>query len=202
MEFFNPQEELDQTIHRLPHWRQGSVPVFVTFRLADSLPAQLLRDWFNRREMFLRANPGPWDEATEACYHALFSEELDRHLDAAHGSCALRDPRIARIVADRLRHFNGTRYDLLSYVIMPNHVHLLFTVRDGESLADILKSWKGVSSRLIHKNQLSDMKPFWQPDYYDRLVRGVDHFNAIMDYIRDNPAKARLSTGFVLWQRS
>ncbi|GEP44148.1 hypothetical protein BGE01nite_34390 [Brevifollis gellanilyticus] len=55
-------------------------------------------------------------------------------------------------MADRLHHFDGQRYDLWSYVIMPNHVHVLFTLRDGESLPDTLQGWKGVSSRLIHKS--------------------------------------------------
>ncbi|MFN7561950.1 MAG: transposase [Prosthecobacter sp.] len=104
----------------------------------------------------------------------------------------MRDPRLAQIVADRLHHFDGQRYDLRSYVIMPNHVHVLFTLRDGESLLDTLQGWKGVSSGLIHKNGLSALNPFWQPDY----------FSTVSAYIRENPAKAGLKTGFMLWERS
>lgn len=86
--------------------------VFVTFRLADSLPRELLDHWLRAREAFLAANPPPWDDITEACYHGLFSDKIGEHLDAAHGSCALRDPHLAQIVADRLHHFDGQRYDL------------------------------------------------------------------------------------------
>jgi REP element-mobilizing transposase RayT len=102
----------------------------------------------------------------------------------------LCDPRLAQIVADRLHHFDGQRYDLWSYVIMPNHLHVLFTLRDGESLPDTLQGWKGVSSRFIHKTGLSALNPFWQPDYFDRLIRSPEHFSTVKAYIRENPAKA------------
>jgi len=65
--------------------------LFVTFRLADSLPRELLDDWLRAssslklrrtsRDAFLAANPPPWDDLTEACYHGPFSDKLDEHLD-------------------------------------------------------------------------------------------------------------------------
>lgn len=201
MKFFDPLKDIEKTCHKLPHWQQGEVPVFVTFRLADSLPREVLEKWFAERESFLAANPPPWDEITEACYHGRFSDALDEHLDAAQGCCALRQSRVARIVADRLHHFDGQRYDLCSYAIMPNHVHVLFTLHDAETLPDTLKGWKGVSSRMIHKEGLCELDPFWQPDYFDRLVRSPEHFEAVRGYIRDNPAKAGLRSGFVCWER-
>jgi len=129
MKFFDPQGGIEKTAHKLPHWQQGEVAIFVTFRLADSLPRELLDDWLRAREAFFAANPPPWDDITEACYHGQFSDKLDEHLDAAHGSFALRDPRLAQIVPDRLHHFDGQRYDLWSYVIMlqsrPRYLHPL-----------------------------------------------------------------------------
>ena len=201
MKFFDPGKDIEKTVHKLSHWKQGEVPVFVTFRLADSLPQEVLNRWFSERELFLAANPPPWDEVTEACYHGRFSDALDECLDAAHGSCALRQSRVAQIVADRLHHFDGVRYHLWSYVIMPNHAHVLFTLNEGESLPETLKAWKGVSSRMIHKEGLSDLNPFWQPDYFDRLIRSPEHFETVRSYIRDNPAKAGLKSGFVCWER-
>lgn len=141
------------------------------------------------------------DDITEACYHGQFSDKLDEHLDAARGSCALRDPRLARIVADRLHHFDGRRYDLWSDVIMLNHVHELFTLRDGESLPDTLQGWKAVSSRLIHPTGHSALNPFWQPDDSDRLIRRPQPFSTLKTYIRENPAKAGLKSGFIVWER-
>jgi REP element-mobilizing transposase RayT len=202
MKFFDRRGDIEKTAHKLPHWQQGGVAVFVTFRLADSLPRELLDAWLRARDAFLAANPPPWDEIAEACYHSQFSDKLEENLDAAHGSCALRDPRLAQIVAGRLHHFDGQRYDLWSYVIMPNHVHVLFTLHDGESLPDTLQGWKGVSSRLIHKTGLSSLIPFWQPDYFDRLIRSPEHFSTVKAYIRENPSKAGLNTGFIVWERS
>jgi REP element-mobilizing transposase RayT len=202
MKYFNPRMEIEKTRHNLPHWQQGSVPVFVTFRLADSLPRELLDAWQRERGAFFLTHPRPWDEITEACYHGLFSDRLDEHLDAAHGCCAMRQPGIARVVVDRLHHFDGQRYDLHSYVLMPNHVHVLATVISGHTLADTLQGWKGVSSRLIHRDGLCDLNPFWQEDYHDRLIRSPEHLSTVRSYIRDNPAKAKIRDGFVFWERS
>jgi hypothetical protein len=95
MKFFDPRGDIEKTSHKLPHWQQGEVAIFVTFRLADSLPRELLDGWLRAREAFLAANPPPWDEITEACYHGPFSAKLDEHLAAAHGSCTLRENFIA-----------------------------------------------------------------------------------------------------------
>jgi putative transposase len=61
---------------------------------------------------------------------------------------------------------------------------------------------KGISSRFIHKTGLSALNPFWQPDYFDCLIRSPEYFSTMKAYIRKNPVKARLDKGFVLWKRS
>lgn len=200
MEYFNPQDEFDQTRHRLPHWRQWQVPVFVTFRLSDSLPKAIYDAWLDRREAFLAAHPEPWDDETENDFHRQFSDRIDAELDAAHGCCVLRESRVQAIVVERLMKFHENRYRLLNFVITPNHVHALFIPLDGETLSDILKGWKGVSSRLVHREGLSVLNPFWQPDYFDRLIRGPEHLAKTFAYIRENPAKARLTSGFLYWE--
>ena len=106
MKFFDPRGDIEKTAHKLPHWQQGEVAIFVTFRLADSLPRQLLDDWLRARDAFLTANLPPWDDLTEACYHGQFSDKLDEPLAAAHGSCALREyfipPRRSQTVTTSL----------------------------------------------------------------------------------------------------
>ncbi|MBL9144420.1 MAG: transposase [Verrucomicrobiaceae bacterium] len=201
MDFFNERAEIEKTIHKLPHWQQGRVPVFVTFRLADSLPHEVLAPLVAARDSFLAQHPKPWDEATENEFHRLFSVKLDEYLDAGHGCSALRNPKAAQIVAERLHHFDGECYDLHSYVIMPNHVHVLFSPLDSITFPELVKAWKGISSRLIHQARLSDLNPFWQPDYFDRLIRSPQHFAKVQRYIEDNPAKADLPPGdYLLWQ--
>ncbi len=201
MDFFNEGAVIEKTRHKLPHWQQGRVPVFVTFRLADSLPQAVIGPLLAERAAFLTIHPKPWDEATENGFHRRFSVKLEEQLDAGHGCCALRDPRVADIVVGRLRHFDAERYDLHSYVIMPNHGHVLFTPHDSGSLPEIVKAWKGVASRMIHQAGLCGLNPFWQPDYFDRLIRSPLHFAKVQAYIAENPVKAHLKPGnYVLWE--
>jgi hypothetical protein len=102
----------DRSLIRLICRASADSIIFVTFRLADSAPRELLDDYLRSssslklrrtsRNAFRAANPPPWDDLTEACYHGPFPDKLDEPLEAAHGSCALREPRLAQIVADRL----------------------------------------------------------------------------------------------------
>jgi len=200
MDFFNESAEIERTIHKLSHWQQGRVPVFVTFRLADSLPLEVLKPLISARDHFRAHHPKPWEEATENEFHRQFSVKLDEYLDVGHGCCALRALAVAEIIAKRLHHFDHQRYDLHSYVIMPNHVHVLFSLHSTTTLPDVVKAWKGISSRLIHQAGLSDLNPFWQPDYFDRLIRSPQHLAKVQRYIEDNPAKAYIPPGdYLLW---
>ena len=202
MEFFNARETIDRRLRKLPHWQQGEVALFVTFRLADSLPREILEDWHIARDKFLVAFPQPWDAETEERYHSEFSDNVDEYLDAGHGCCALRNPDAARMVADRFHHFDDQRYSLSSYVVMPNHVHVMFTLNAGVPLPDTIQGWKGVSSRLIHKAGLSDLNPFWQREYFDRLIRSAEHYEKVRRYIWENPEQAGLPPGeYLRWAR-
>src|SRR4051794_36243469 len=110
MDFFNQRGEIGKTHHKLQHWQQGRVPVFVTFRLADSLPKAMLDPLIASRDAFLASNPKPWDWATEDEFHRQFSMKVEAYLDAGHGCCLLSDPRAAAFVVERLRHFDAQRY--------------------------------------------------------------------------------------------
>jgi putative transposase len=200
MDFFNERGDIEKTVHKLPHWQQGRVSIFVTFRLADSLPQEVLAPLIIARDRFVADNPKPWDEDMEDAFHRQFSVKLDAYLDAGHGSCALRKPAAAQTVAERLHYADGEHYDLHSYVIMPNHVHVLFSPHETKALPNLLKSWKGISSRLISQSLLSDLHPFWQPDYFDRLIRSPQHLAKVQRYIQENPLKAKLpQTDYLLW---
>ncbi len=196
--FFNPYGEIDKTSHHLPHWQQGEAWVFVTWRLGDSLPKAKLGQWKQEREIWLKHHPEPWDEKTEAEYHDRFSRQIDEWLDQGSGSCVLKDPANAKIVADALRHFDGERYELASFVVMPNHVHVLFRPLGGHALPDIVKSWKGFTAREINK-RLGKAGALWQDEYWDRLIRNERHFFKVVEYVRENPVNARLREGqFIL----
>ena len=184
--FFNPNVDIDITRHRLPHWQQGNVWIFATFRLNDSLPTVLLAQWEKERDDWLSQHPRPWDWKTEAEYNERFPRRFEYWLDQGRGSCVLKDPAIAKIVADALRHFDGERYELAAFVVMPNHVHVLFRPLGNHRLPAIMKAWKGFTAREINR-RIGESGRLWQPDYRDRLIRNERHFYAAMEYIRDNP---------------
>ncbi len=195
--FLDKDREIEMKQHRLPHWQQGDAWVFVTWRLADSLPKIKLDDWQEGRSIWLSLNPEPWNEKTENEYHERFSDKIDDWLDQGSGSCLLKDSANATIVANALRHFDGTRYQLASFVVMPNHVHVLFRPLVQHSLPEIIKSWKGFTARGINK-RTGAKGSLWQDEYWDRLIRSEQHFFKVAEYIRENPMKGGLCSGQLL----
>jgi REP element-mobilizing transposase RayT len=89
---------------------------------------------------------------------------------------------------------------MISFVVMPNHVHALFVQNPDWALEKVIQSWKGFSARQVNK-RLTRSGHFWQRDYFDRLVRDEKHFANCVRYIRRNPEKARLGKDqFILWE--
>jgi REP element-mobilizing transposase RayT len=178
----------------LPHWEQEGRTYFVTFRLADSLPQEKLRQWVAEREQWSRAHPEPHTDAQRAEYEQLFTERMQEWLDAGSGECWLAGAGVARVIETTLRHFEGERYRLGAFVIMPNHVHVLVTPLGGSSIVDILHSWKSYSANQI--NQLLDRQgTVWQSESFDHIVRNEDALSRFEEYIRENPARAGLRRG-------
>ncbi len=197
----NPYAPIQQHKHRLPHWQQDSVFCFVTWRLADSLPADKLARWTEEKHLWLQKNPPPWGVQTEAEYDERFSRAIDDWLDAGEGACLLADPKLARCVANALLHFDHERYIMESFVIMPNHVHVLFRLIEPHQLENVVKSWKGFTAREINQH-LHRSGTLWQEDYWDRIIRNEAHLFKCRDYIRANPSKAHLANNqFVFFAR-
>jgi putative transposase len=200
LRFFNPYAEIQHTENRLPHWQQEGAVYFVTFRLADSVPSSLLNQWRDEREGWLRVHLEPWSFEIEREYHQRFSGAIERWLDEGHGACLLRRHDCAEIVAETLRHFEGERVMMISFAVMPNHVHALFVQNPEWPLEKLIRSWKGFTARQLNK-LLGRSGNFWQRDYFDRLVRDEKHFANCLRYIRRNPEKASLGKDeFILWE--
>ena len=162
--------------------------------MGDSLPRELLDTWRAERDAWLAQHPEPWSEDTELEYFDTFSRPMDKWLDAGKGSWPFRDPELARIVGDTLEHFNGKHFELVSYVVMPNHVHVLFRPLHEHTVGKIVKSWKSFSAREVNK-RLGKIGSLWMDEYWDRLIRDEAHFEYVRDYIRRNPSVARLKEG-------
>ncbi len=195
MNYLNPDSVIHKSGSELPHWQQGDALQFVTFRLGDALPVSLMRDWQEERAQWLAMHPQPWSAETEAEYHRRFSARIERWLDQGMGSCHFADPEARRMLADCLMRFDGERVRHEAWVIMPNHVHVLFS--PTVPMAKLDQAWKGHSARILGKG------PIWQRDYRDTLIRDVEHYANVLRYIRRNPLKAKLAEGsFTLWERS
>jgi putative transposase len=106
----------------LPHFDQPQLIQFVTFRLADSLPKEVAQ----AIEHEIRKKKTP-----KRTWETERRKRVESYLDAGHGACHLRDPRIAELVQNALLHFDGQRYRLIEWAIMPNHVHVLIEQMEG-----------------------------------------------------------------------
>lgn len=200
MKFFNPLADIRVTRNNLTHWQQTGATYFITFRMADALPAQMLRDLEAERLLWQQIHPPPLSPEDEAEYHHRFSTRLDQWLDRGFGSCLLRHTDHRQTIEESLNFFQGERYELLSYVIMPNHVHGLMMLHPDWPLEKVIFSWKRRTAGAIHE-KLAQEGQFWQHDYFDRLIRDEDHLRNVIRYIRRNPAKAGLTEGhYTLWE--
>jgi carbamoylphosphate synthase large subunit/REP element-mobilizing transposase RayT len=190
----DPRAPVVQTRRRLPHWEQHGATYFITFRLADAVPQKLLRQWKEETETWRKFHPEPWDASTKYEYQKRFQDAREAWLDQGYGECILRRPQVATTVANSLRYFDGVRYALDSFVVMPNHVHVLVRPHEDHPLSEILHSWKSFSAKEINKfRERSGI--VWQDENYDRMVRDFAELNRYRDYIKENPAAAKLGEG-------
>ncbi len=199
---FDPSAELSIAEHLRPHWSQSGSIVFITFRTADSIPVEVLSRWEREKQDWMRrhgcALEEHWSEVLPNLDHTLrdqFNQEFNRcreaFLDTCHGECVLRSPALAKIVADALMHFDGDRYRMGDFVVMPNHVHLLAAFASEDSLVAQCDSWMHYSARQINL-ALGGKGKFWQQEPFDHLVRSPEQYAYLRRYIRENGTKAGL----------
>ncbi|MFC5453786.1 transposase [Prosthecobacter fluviatilis] len=175
----------------LPHITQPGVIYFITFRLADAVPAPVAARWGQERDAWMQSHPKPWGEQEETEFRRLFTLRMERWMDAGHGSCLLRQPMHREEMQRCLLHGDAVHYDLGDFVIMPNHVHLLLKPTCPGQLQTLLRPIKGVSARNI--NQASGSSgALWQGESFDHIMRSLDQLERVQEYIRHNPVKAGL----------
>ncbi len=183
----------------LPHWYREGAIYAVTFRLEDSFPASVLSAYAKEKTDLAARIVQAEKKSDESLakdlkkqLDQLYSERLDKVLDEGRGHAWMKDPRIADIVATSIQHFAGQRYDLGAWCVMPNHVHLIISPREGETLPEILHSIKRHSAREVNKI-LGREGPFWQKESYDHLVRDGEDFVNQTGYVLENPEGAGLN---------
>jgi REP element-mobilizing transposase RayT len=176
----------------LPHFESSEATQHVTFHLADSLPQAALQ----RLETELKTLPTEKRDIERR-------RRLDAWIDAGHGSCAMRKPSIADMVQGSLLIFDSDRYRLLAWVVMPNHVHVLFQPENGWTVARIVAAWKRFTARKICDDRRDrgecSVAPVWHREYWDRFIRDQRHFGQTVEYIHLNPVKAGLVVTAERW---
>src|SRR5512147_2465193 len=167
---------------RLPHWIPDHKLFFVTWRLAGSLPAPVL-------DARAAENLGP--------HRFLQPDEACDRLDS--GPVWLQEPGIAGVVADTLRYGETVRqlYTLHSWVIMPNHIHVILEPRIP--LANILRWLKGRTGRVANRLLGRTGKPFRQDESFEHWVRSEAELQELIGYVESNPVKAKLAEAEDQW---
>jgi REP element-mobilizing transposase RayT len=181
----------------LPHYDHPGLLQMITYHLADSLPASALA----------RLREGLNDMPKEDRQLEL-RKRIESWIDAGYGSCVLQKPKVAEMIIENWKHHAGVRYDLIAWTVMPNHVHILIRIYEGQSLARIVQGWKGYSGKKIRQMatgiqcaQKADQtvgvprrkrNSVWHREYWDRFIRDEKHFSSAIRYIENNPVKAGL----------
>ena len=163
----------------LPHVDAGGAVQHIVFRLADSLPR------------------GVMTKLASMTAHARMHATADS-LDKGEGSRLLGDPAVARIVQAALLAFDGERYQLIAWCVMPNHVHVLAEQAPGWPLSRIVHAWKSFTAKAIN-GALGRTGRLWAPEYYDRYMRDDAQLLATRNYIEMNPVTANLCRAPEQW---
>ena len=159
----------------LPHFDAPGMVQMINYRLHDAMPADKRHEWAGLLEIK--------DEREQRT-------KIEDYLDAGRGECLLRQPEIAAVVEENFLHFDGDRYRLLAWVVMPNHVHVLVEILQMP-MSLVVKHWKSYTAKEINR-RLGRAGDFWQEDYFDRYMRDEAHLKKTVRYIENNPVKAGL----------
>jgi len=178
------EERKEEYRRKLPHIVPANAVFFITYRIAGSLPLSII----NKYQI---------DKKTKEIPPKYF-EIIEDYLDTQKG--ILTKKEIVKIIEESLWYYNDKYYKLIAFCIMPNHVHLLINTNNFpyKNLFSIMKLIKGVSSNKINK-RIGKKGQFWQHKSYDRMVRDRNELGNIIDYILNNPVKAKLVNNWKEW---
>jgi len=164
----------------LPHFDGQAVTQTITLHLGDAVPLKVIERWERQLK-----------DLTDQHKLAVMQQRIEKYLDQGYGECFMNDSSIAKLVQDSLLKFDGERYKLFAWCIMPNHEHSMMTRFEDLKLEDIMQAHKSYTAHAANK-LLRRKGQFWMEEYYDREVRNQDHFYNALRYIENNPVKAKL----------
>lgn len=183
----------------ISHYDRGDIHQVITYRLKDSIPMAKLHQINCQLQ-----------QLDPRYVKAQRRKKIENWLNAGHGCCILKYPACAEIVIDSWKFFDGIRYDLKAWVVMPNHVHVLAYFRKGWPLGKVINSWKSYSARRINQiirlqglgakmPENKDEAGLWQRGYWDRYIRDEAHYRKTIRYILENPVASGLVKNIRDW---
>jgi len=192
----------------LPHMFHHAKPVFITYRLKFTLPQkdmakyqQRLKDWYAELENLPDSERANLLKDKDQRFFDWYDQLLGLSPDAPR---FLHQDGIRKIIQESFHHFDGLRYTLLCYCIMPNHVHVLINPlvqEDGDifSVSRIVYTWKTYTAKAINK-VLGKKGNLWQKEIYDSLVNDKEGLAKVIGYIVNNPVEANLVEDWQDWK--
>ena len=217
--------------HFLPHYNAENKYQMITYRLADSLPQNVLVSLKDNSLGSPQSSAGKQEDIERR-------KTIETALDKGYGSCLLCKPDIAKKVIDTWKFYHKKHYKLIAYVVMPNHIHVMIKTLNTWDLGKIVWAWKSYVAKyvlnieeyksliiesnekkqaLTNKSRVPEerqryMKPagdcgvskirLWHREYWDRFIRDENHFKKAIEYIHMNPVKAGLVNSPKKWKWS
>jgi REP element-mobilizing transposase RayT len=181
---------------RLPHWEVVDGRYFVTIHLAGAIPQQG-QDRIHALAAELDALDARDSDAQLRSQRRIYAE-MEAWLDGADYVSHLGRSDVAQVIVESIRFRHGRTWNVMEYVVMPSHLHLFLEVVDGGLKASLeqFKRWAGHrAAGLLHLQG----ERFWQDEWFDHWSRSDEEDERIIEYIRQNPVKAKLVTCYRDW---
>lgn len=211
---------------KLPHLHSPGATLFVTFRLAGSIPKSVIEQWKQEKLWLEKENErlvksGSVSQTQKESLLQFQRRWFARFEDVLHKEESnvvwLKNEAVAAMIAENLKCRAGKYYKLICFCIMSNHVHVVFTPLLNEksltevkysnprrfeskdaTLGEIMKSLKGCTAREANK-LLNRAGQFWEIESYDHEVRNGEELKRIVKYVLNNPVKAGLVKDWRDW---
>lgn len=189
----------------LPHILPKDAVFFVTFRVHNSLPLQVLVDLKSEYQKEVKAAKITIAKSKilRARLNEIYNEyfhEFDALLDNYLSDFDLTSIEISKIISDAMHYLDRKEYKLICYCIMPNHVHLII-YKLQKPLYKIMQVLKGYTAREIN-TILNRNGKFWHAESYDNVIRSRNELYTKIQYVLNNPVKARLAKNREDWKYS
>lgn len=181
----------------LPHIQPPGATLFITFRLAGSLPKSILNeisDEFERLTKIIKSNHFNKKTALKERLELIYKYDNYIH-NSSTGPHYMKNPVVAKMVCDAIHFHDDKLYELITFCVMSNHVHLLLTpnqIQENEyvlmsKIMHSIKSYTATEANRILKRE----GQFWTHESFDHYIRNESELEHIIQYIMDNPVKAK-----------